>query len=617
MAILFLAALFSFRPITDSDIGFHLHGGKWIFEHHRFPDKDSYTYTVNTHDYVDLHWLFQIFVYGVYLMAGFNGLTILQTLVHAGLFALIWYWLSQEKIPTVAAISGLFLILQITEVRFNYRPEIITWLCLIFLFTELNRYISGSANRLWTLPLTMMVWVNVQGLFVLGLFVMGSYFLSESFRKRSVDRVLLKYVLLSCGAVLINPYFIRGALFPIELSTRLQSDNIFKHSISEFISPWSSVAMHNPSMYQPAVLWSYYGLSIILAVILIIRFRKIRLHEWAIASAFFYLSYLQFRNIPVFSFYAVWLGLKVVNDWNIFKSAIWMKAQAAISITLGAVMLLTGLRIASNAYYISDQRSTRFGLGLDRHYHADGASEFLIEHGITGRILNNLSAGNWLGWKLNQPVFIDGRLEVMKEQFFSEYQRSFQQVGLNSLIQKYKPEVIVFDYPSAMSWHEQLRSLPEWRLVYWDERSVVYLHSAQRGDIGSIRLTEVVQSMNLDTIVSEEEIIGFFLEDEESRWMSWMNGFWSKQEFPIDLLHMGIFAHASNQFNAAERLYFEFAKKAGQSGWPIYYNLGVIYYRQKKWNHALSCFERFLKHNPDDRKTQNLVMEIRKNSKKK
>ncbi|MFN3344045.1 MAG: hypothetical protein ACK412_00150 [Chloroherpetonaceae bacterium] len=52
--------------MVDIDIGFHLHGGKWIWQHRAFPDKDAYTYTVPNNDYIDLHWLYQLLMFGVY-----------------------------------------------------------------------------------------------------------------------------------------------------------------------------------------------------------------------------------------------------------------------------------------------------------------------------------------------------------------------------------------------------------------------------------------------------------------------------------------------------------------------------------------------------------------------
>jgi len=82
--------------------------------------------------------------------------------------------------------------------------------------------------------------------------------------------------------------------------------------------------------------------------------------------------------------------------------------------------------------------------------------------------------GGWLIWSLNEKIFIDGRLEVMKEEFYSEYMNSFKANGLKLLIDKYNPKVITFNHASAYLWTDELNKMGNWSPLYFDNNFSVY-----------------------------------------------------------------------------------------------------------------------------------------------
>src|ERR1019366_8460485 len=69
LACLLLTILFAAHLINDSDLGFHLKGGQWILENHRFPTTDTYTYTLAGKPYLDIHWFYQVCLY-LFFLAG-------------------------------------------------------------------------------------------------------------------------------------------------------------------------------------------------------------------------------------------------------------------------------------------------------------------------------------------------------------------------------------------------------------------------------------------------------------------------------------------------------------------------------------------------------------------
>ena len=104
------------------------------------------------------------------------------------------------------------------------RPETLTLLYLSIFLAIIFRW-DEHPGLAWFLPLVQVAWVNSQGLFVLGPIVLGfalfdaalrfGFFTPE--RRRGGGRSWPR-VSLTGAACLINPYFITGALYPLELA---------------------------------------------------------------------------------------------------------------------------------------------------------------------------------------------------------------------------------------------------------------------------------------------------------------------------------------------------------------------------------------------------------------
>ena len=120
------------------------------------------------------------------------------------------------------------------------RPETLTLLYLSIFLAVLFRW-DRYPRLAWLLPFVQVAWVNSHGLFVLGpiLLVFGlidaalrfGFFTPE---RRKWWRTILAASLLTGAACLINPYFITGALYPLELAGTM-SNPIFSQNIAELM----------------------------------------------------------------------------------------------------------------------------------------------------------------------------------------------------------------------------------------------------------------------------------------------------------------------------------------------------------------------------------------------
>lgn len=142
-AVMMLFGALALRLMVDIDIGFHLHGGEWIWQHRAFPDKDAYTYTVPNNDYIDMHWLYQLLLFGIYSLSGFEGLTVFNALLILTALGLLLVRLLSTGTPIPLALSMMVVIGLIMEIRFSIRPEVLTWSFLLLTILMLEHYLRS------------------------------------------------------------------------------------------------------------------------------------------------------------------------------------------------------------------------------------------------------------------------------------------------------------------------------------------------------------------------------------------------------------------------------------------------------------------------------------------
>jgi tetratricopeptide (TPR) repeat protein len=612
--VLAFGILLATRQISDADIGFHLRGGQWMLENMKFHSRDVFTYTVTGNEYIAMYWLYQIVLYGIFYFSGYGGLTLFNVLLITLVLLLILWRMKSSGVPIWLSVFAIFATILAIEFRFLYRPEIITWIMLLLTLILFDQYYYRSRNLLYLLPVIELVWVNFHGLFILGWFVAVAYFISIWIHRRSLDRQLLKWSALSIAASFINPYFLKGISFPFYLFTRLQGSNIFKPMISEFQSPWTIKTMGAGSLFLTSPLHWYYVVGITSLLLLVLTYRKRQIHEYLLWVAFFYLSASVARNVPLFMIVAIHITAVSARD-----IARWIRPRAkrlrfgrsisrATVIVFSFLIILLGSRVITNSYYLDNNRAVNFGIGLDRSAHPIGAADFLKQHNLEARLLNDLSTGSWFIWQIPQPVFIDGRLEVMKEDFFQVYLSSYANHGLENIINRYHPRLIVFDHAAALNWRRQILDLPGWFMIYLDDKSVIYAQEGYAPQQLRFRFPELLTQRGVDTMPTDTEVWQILQKKPRSGLARFMEGFTKKRHY-ADLLPMNLalFAYGIGELRAAELLLLDIMRNSVYYSYDMHFNLGAIYYRSGEYEKALYCYTRVLQLDPENPYAQKYI----------
>ena len=140
-----------------------------------------------------------------------------------------------------------------------------------------------------------------------------------------------------------------------------------------------------------------------------------------------------------------------------------------------ALTVALTLSVFHDAYYISSRRQDRFGLGWNERTQPVAATQYAQRAGLDGRVLNHLNFGGYLMWAGARRVFIDGRLEVMGEEFFDEYRQVLSsEAALERTVARYDIEWLVFPHRINRSLLRALDVDPRWTLAYVDPLAVIF-----------------------------------------------------------------------------------------------------------------------------------------------
>jgi hypothetical protein len=600
--VLLLVLLFSARQIANCDLGTDLKTGQWILRHHGVPQKDPFTYSVPGNDYLDGKVLYQLLVYGLQRLGGYPPITLANMAVIFAVFLLLLARMRWTGAGPACACVLLLLCAFILERRFYVRAEPFSWLYFSLVLAVLERRSVRQRTFLFLLPLVQALWVNTEGLFVLEWALLGLYGVGDWIRLRAPDKPLWKTAGLCLAASLLNPYGPKLLRLPFlylgELGSRGDSD---------LVSPLAYLAHQNLKIDWNLQLFLYFALSAFLILGSALTFRNRKPVEWGLLSVFFLLSCWAYRNIPFFVLACAPLGARLAQD-GLPRLRRFFPAGGGRGFPWAAAVFvfLTASRVCTNAYYISDRRMTRLGLGLGQI--PVKAVDFLVQNHLDGRLLNDPDMGDWLIWKGTQPVFIDGRRQVMGHDLLAEYQDSLTRGGVERLCLKYHPQMIACQYNDTMPWAVQMAMMPGWRLLYADGSWAIYGAPGYAPELPTFSFPSVLAERHI--LLGQPEMEMMIQEADPSAFHKWLEGFVLPQHYPLGLLSLGLFALHNGDNETAGLLFAECLRQAGDGYFEIFFNLGVANLRMRRPELGRECMEKALVLNPSDPETRRALKDL-------
>lgn len=242
------------RLLGDAGIGWHIRTGQLILATHEIPRVDPFSSQIRL-PWFAWEWLYDVVVGELEATLGLNGVVWLTAIVIAAVFAWTFRLLMRSGTNLLVALVLVLLAISASMIHFLARPHVVSWLFMLawFVILDCSEKASGHGRVLrflWTLPLLMLVWVNVHGGFLFGFVLLAVFWLGavwdwfrargdrieESFEKIAAGRRarnLFVVGLLSVLASFVNPY---GWKLHAHVYSYLTNRFLMDH-IDEFQSP--------------------------------------------------------------------------------------------------------------------------------------------------------------------------------------------------------------------------------------------------------------------------------------------------------------------------------------------------------------------------------------------
>lgn len=465
------------QTITDTDFGWHVAVGKFIFETKNIPYNDLFSFTLPDYHYIYHSWASYLVVFLSYKVAGFTGVSIFYSLV---LTLSVFFLIKITKILYTDK-PNLLLFLATTPLLQSIagaRPRAFSFLFFSIIYYLFLKFVNFKSKTVYLIPFVFFLWVNFHGSFFVGIATFTLCIIISAWLKTITTqqlKTLTKVLALSIFATLLNPYFIQALKQAISMSLnsslRIQAVNSdWKPLISQATTGWILTAL------------------IILTALLIYKFKiKIITQEKLLLLIFFILSMLTARfTLPFLVFYIPTLHLLVVEARKRFKLAILELLPVKVAlISFALVVILIAL---SNIYQIilTSSSMTNYSMLLqekapNRLAYASWpyeSSQFVLDRFPDKNILCD---ANWSGYLLllnpKVKVFYYG---AMDNYFYNNTSFAYEYLNLingksktEEILDKYKVDIVFL--PPAYPVVKNLRTSNHWKIIMENSKAVVFV----------------------------------------------------------------------------------------------------------------------------------------------
>lgn len=489
--VLWLALLLAQKiDLSTADLGRHLKNGEIIVESDwavklGVLKTNFYSYTEGSFPFVNHHWLSGVIFYAVFALFGFGGLSVFYIVLYGLAFLLLFRMANKEIGINFATLVALSVVPILTN-RQEIRPEVFTYLFLAIFFYILHSWSKNSpgynSKKLIVLPILMLFWVNLHIGFIVGFALLGVFWLDSLIRyKTSKDNLsakksliqISKIAVLTFGATLINPAFLKGALYPFR---------IFSNYGYRVLENQSIIFLENLNISNGL----HFGLIKLLYFLialsfLVLIFKKdwrpnFRIGYFVLIVISVYLSFTAIRNFPIFALFFIPILSLNIKPWirHLEQKEDFRFVSAIVLSIILAIFSFQSLETIR-------ARQNNFGVGLADNINA--AALFWQRENLNGPIFNNYDIGGYLIYNFfpTEKVFVDNRPEAYSRDFFVEVYVPAQEDSLrwNDLLQKYKFNAIFFSHRDQTPWGQNFLvnkiNDPEWTPIFADAYHIIFV----------------------------------------------------------------------------------------------------------------------------------------------
>jgi hypothetical protein len=456
---IFLSALLQGPSMlnTDGDLGRHITVGKYILETGQIPTRDIFSNTMTGERLVPHEWLAQLTFAVINRLAGLGGIVILATLLIAVTFTLVYRTMIKRDISRIIAFLIVLLAAFASSLHWLTRPHVFT-----FLFTAIwVTLLENKTTRPWLFPLTMLLWANTHGAFIVGFAIWGAYlagWLWDFSRKENTRSNGIRLAVI--GASSFAATFINPAGWRLwDTSVGYFGSHFLVDKTIEYQSPNFHIAGTWPFLIMLILYFLLYGFG-----------GKLKMREALLVTGWGALSLYNARNIPIFAIVTSPFLAQLIYDATKKVPTLIRLEQNLANIEKNLRgYLFNMIAIITILFTTQPNPADRF----DPHVFPVDASQWLIEHPQEGNMYNFFTWGGYILYRLwpQQRVFIDGQTDFYGEALSREYVLvESVQPGWNDILAKYDVDWVIIQPNQPLA---AALSGENWNILYQDSTAII------------------------------------------------------------------------------------------------------------------------------------------------
>lgn len=463
-------------PVAD-DMARHVTNGKLILNgNFDVIYENVYSYTTPGHPFVNHHWFSGVIFYLLYSVLGWDGLTVLKTIVYLVAFALIFHAALRKANFWVVAVFSIPSILVLME-RTSLRPEIFSYLFIaltIYLLFDLKEH-PERKRIFWLIPLQLL-WVNMHIFFSIGLMLVAAFLFEQvvlnyrDFWRHPLVRKAGILLIAMFAVSFINPHGATGVFYryPPDFPAKIAEN----YSIIEYLTTKAPMSDLSVFLFTPLV--TVLGASLLFG--LWKRRVSIFLMLGSIATAA--LGFVILRGIVFFGFFFL---LAMSSIWTPTFIHLQRELYARFPESRRVIAFISvALLIALLMYLIVPFPEKKFlahvDLGIGLAPRSLESATFFRENSLHGPIFNDSDSGSYLVYNFYpaERVFVDNLFaDGYPPWIFNEYFAILAgEDKWSEAMERYDFQTIFFYQYNGASGVRPFLSRrmrdPEWAFVYAD-----------------------------------------------------------------------------------------------------------------------------------------------------
>lgn len=453
--IIFFLIYFHQTNSFDQDLGRHIKLGEIIWQTKSVPKTNLFSYTNQSEHTFNSHWGSQLIFYGVYKNSGVDGLILLNALINAIAFGLIFTSAVKRVgflIPSLLFIPFLYIFLDRTWIRPEAFANLFFAIFLIMIFSKKFRQ-----KFIWSVPLIMFFWVNLHISWILGLFMAGIIF-AMPFRP--------KLAALTVIAIFLNPYGFDGILNSLSVL------NKYGYTIVENQSLFFLKDFNFPFVWH--ILIGFLIVCISFFLTFHIK-RKFLLEEIILLLVVGILTLRFVRNEIFFGYIAFIVSSLNFGQLKRIRESWGDKGYRRIGLSILVGLISIGL-ISQN----HEAHGLPIGFGNQESYQK--GVDYFAKFDLKGPIFNNFDIGGYLIYRLypREKVFVDNRPEAYPVDFFEKVYKPAQEnpKKFEEIVNQYGIQTIIWGINDITPWSraflENIKENKSWKQIFLDEALVIF-----------------------------------------------------------------------------------------------------------------------------------------------